>query len=247
MKENMDDGDEDGSHHVIFPKLDSSSNVQASMSMDAFIDDFLKNSGTCTHAHTCNPPGPGADTAHTHTCNHTHTQIFPSENDDVPHHNEHLVPKPRRPSGNREAVRKYREKKKAHTAYLEGEVMKLQFVNQQLIRKLQGRAVLEAEVLRLRGLLMDIGGKIYSELGVFPLQQQCNSTTTIAEGGCGLQSMGGSMSLRCENEIPSFHTSVGTSLQTSTDYQADTHDIPSAEGCTRDSVETLLSSASPSE
>ncbi|CAK9147833.1 unnamed protein product [Ilex paraguariensis] len=127
MKENMDDGEVEGSHHVIFPKLDSSSNVQASMWMDAFIDDFSKNSGTCNHTHTYNPPGPGPDIAHTHTCYHSHTQIFPFENDDVPHHNEHPVPKPRRVSGNREAVRKYREKKKAHTTYLEGKVKKLSY------------------------------------------------------------------------------------------------------------------------
>ncbi|KAF6990812.1 hypothetical protein CFC21_007967 [Triticum aestivum] len=124
---------------------------------------------TCTHTHTCNPPGPSAAT-HTHTCLHTHThQLFAagSEDDDAA--------RPRRPLGNREAVRKYREKKKAHAAYLEEEVKKLRAANQQLQRRLQGHATLEAEVVRLRGLLFDVRAKIDAEAaGAFPFQKQCS-------------------------------------------------------------------------
>lgn len=111
--------------------------------VDTFVDEFLKNTPTCTHTHTCNPPGP--DAAHTHTCYHTHTQVLPSEDDDGAKNKGHSVPRPqrRRPSRNREAVRKYREKKKAHTAYLEEEVKKLRLLNQQLVRKIQGQAILE--------------------------------------------------------------------------------------------------------
>ncbi|CAD6273065.1 unnamed protein product [Miscanthus lutarioriparius] len=61
----------------------------------------------------------------------------------------------KRPSGNRAAVRKYREKKKAHTASLE-EVVHLRALNQQLMKKLQSHAALEAEVARPRCLLVDI-------------------------------------------------------------------------------------------
>ncbi|KAM5552044.1 hypothetical protein ABKV19_026752 [Rosa sericea] len=127
----MDDGELENLDHDVFPKPNSSGNLQTSTSVDTF--------RTCLHTHTCNQPGP--DAAHTHTCYHTHTQVLPSEENDGAKSKEHSVLKPRRrrPSGNREAVRKYREKKKAHTAYLEEEVKKLQVLNQQLVRKLQGK------------------------------------------------------------------------------------------------------------
>ena len=48
------------------------------------------------------------------------------------------------PLGNREAVRKYREKKKARTASLEDEVVKLRAVNQHLMKRLLNQTVLEA-------------------------------------------------------------------------------------------------------
>lgn len=173
----MDDGEIELSDHILVPNSDSSSNVQAS---DSFLDDLLRNSQTCTHTHTCNPPGP--DAAHTHTCYHTHTNVIPSEEDDVPLDGKSPV-STRRPLGNREAVRKYREKKKAHAAYLEEEVEKLRHVNQILMGKLRRQAILETEVLRLRSLLLGLRGKIDDELGDFPFQKQCNS----GEGECGIQ------------------------------------------------------------
>ncbi|XP_004303084.1 PREDICTED: uncharacterized protein LOC101298723 isoform 2 [Fragaria vesca subsp. vesca] len=127
----MDDGEVETLDHAVIPKSNSSGNFHTPTSIDTL--------RTCLHTHTCNLPGP--DAAHTHTCYHTHTQVLPSEENDGDHSKEDLVlkPKRRRPSGNREAVRKYREKKKAHTAYLEEEVKKLQLLNQQLVRKLQGQ------------------------------------------------------------------------------------------------------------
>uniref|UniRef100_A0A452ZF15 BZIP domain-containing protein n=1 Tax=Aegilops tauschii subsp. strangulata TaxID=200361 RepID=A0A452ZF15_AEGTS len=143
---------------------------------------------TCTHTHTCNPPGPSAAT-HTHTCLHTHThQLFAagSEDDDAA--------RPRRPLGNREAVRKYREKKKAHAAFLEEEVKKLRAANQQLQRRLQGHATLEAEVARLRGLLFDVRAKIDAEAaGAFPFQKQCS----VGSGGACWEGSSGPASVDC--------------------------------------------------
>ena len=160
-----DDGDvelsDKLSNNVLLSNPESSSNFQASTSVNT-VKEFLKNTQTCTHTHTCNPPGP--DAAHTHTCYHTHTQVFASEEDDHHDDKEHASSKRKRPSGNREAVRKYREKKKAQTAYLEEEVKKLRLLNQQLVRKIQGQALLEAEVLRLRSILVDLRGKIENEL-----------------------------------------------------------------------------------
>ncbi|GFY92204.1 Basic-leucine zipper (bZIP) transcription factor family protein [Actinidia rufa] len=201
----MDDGEVEISDHGLLPNPYSSSNIQTSASIDSFLDEFMKSTTrTCTHSHTCNPPGPNS--THTHTCYHTHTQIIPSEEDEG---EESRVVKSRRPLGNREAVRKYREKKKAHTAYLEEEVKKLRLLNRQLVRKLQGQAILEAEILRLRGLLMDIRGKIDSELGVFPFQNKCNSSTSFKDGDCGVESNGSGMGLQCENDLPCFHPHPG--------------------------------------
>ncbi|BFG20325.1 hypothetical protein CerSpe_065990 [Prunus speciosa] len=155
--------------------------------VDTFVDECLKNTQTCTHTHTCNPPGP--DAAHTHTCYHTHTQVLPSEDNDGAKNKEHSFPRPRRrrPSRNREAVRKYREKKKAHTAYLEEEVKKLRLLNQQLVRKIQGQAILETEFLRLRSVFLDLRGKIDHELGAFPFQNQCKTSSVLTEGDCNPQ------------------------------------------------------------
>ncbi|KAL6609726.1 hypothetical protein ACP70R_039695 [Stipagrostis hirtigluma subsp. patula] len=142
-------------------------------------DEFFSHASTsCTHTHSCNPPGTSA-AMHTHTCLHTHTQVFPGggggEDDDA----REDTAKPRRPLGNREAVRKYREKKKAHAAFLEEEVRKLRAANQQLLRRLQGHAALEAEVVRLRSLLVDVRAKIDAEVGAFPFQKQCSVGSVV--------------------------------------------------------------------
>jgi hypothetical protein len=41
----------------------------------SFDELFNSATTTCTHTHSCNPPGPSG-TMHTHTCLHTHTQVF---------------------------------------------------------------------------------------------------------------------------------------------------------------------------
>ncbi|KAK4253770.1 hypothetical protein QN277_010405 [Acacia crassicarpa] len=150
----MDDGDIQLSDNAMLLNPESSSDFQVL---------------TCTHTHTCNPPGPNS--VHTHTCCHTHTQVFASEKDDK----EKTKSKARRPSSNKEAVRKYREKKKAHAAYLEEELESLRLQHVQLVRKLQKQAILEAELSRLRSILIDIRRKIDNELGVFPYKKPCTS------------------------------------------------------------------------
>lgn len=98
--------------------------------MDTFVDEVLKkNSHTCTHTHTCNPLG--LDNAHTHICYHTHTQIISTKEErGLVEKTKQCTEKKKRPLGNREAMRKYREKKKACTTYLEEEVQKLCLMNQ---------------------------------------------------------------------------------------------------------------------
>ncbi|KAJ6945196.1 basic leucine zipper 23-like [Populus alba x Populus x berolinensis] len=259
---NMDDGEIELSDHVLLPNPDSSISLQSSASVDSLLDEFLKNTRTCTHTHTCNPIGP--DITHTHTCYHTHTQVITSEEDDDVNNREHSNSKVRRPAGNREAVRKYREKKKAHTAYLEEEVKKLRISNQQLVRKIQQQVILEAEVLRLRSILTGLRGKIDTELGVFPFQNHGGATAAFKDGNCGAQSTGGPKNLQCQTDLPCFHTQVvGSSSRVNIDgndklmeswegncqpvilnCQANMDNMATTEGHATDMVEALMSSAS---
>lgn len=186
----MDDGELDFPSEQMLSCLDMT-NTQSSYSfdIDEFLDrtqacndalgrteaytDVLGRTQACTHAHACNPSGP--DKSHTHTCIHVHTQIMPSPSetqapsDDTAESVEKKTGK--RPLGNREAVRKYREKKKARAASLEDEVVRLRALNQQLMKRLQGQALLEAEIARLKCLLVDIRGRIEGEIGSFPYQK----------------------------------------------------------------------------
>ncbi|GAB2291943.1 hypothetical protein Dimus_026193 [Dionaea muscipula] len=172
----MDDGELEFSNQEVF-----SGKMPSSDSMDGFFDELLKDTHACTHTHTCNPPGP--DFSHTHTCFHVHTKIVaaaPSDDKVVSNSNDDSVESiekktKKRPSGNREAVRKYREKKKARAASLEDEVIKLRALNQNLMKRLQGQATLEAEVARLKCLLVDIRGRIEGEIGAFPYHKYPHS------------------------------------------------------------------------
>ncbi|XP_072967095.1 basic leucine zipper 19-like [Typha angustifolia] len=139
---------------------------------DSFFNEIFKDSSqhhSCTHTHTCNPPGP--DLSHTHTCFHVHTKILSASGDETAESTEKSSSSKKRPFGNREAVRKYRQKKKAQTASLEDEVVQLRAINQQLMKRVQGQAALEAEVARLKCLLVDIRGRIEGEIGSFPYQK----------------------------------------------------------------------------
>ncbi|KAG5385880.1 hypothetical protein IGI04_037350 [Brassica rapa subsp. trilocularis] len=87
-----------------------------------------------------------------------------------------LIKKPSNFDQSREAVRKYREKKKARTAYLEDEVKRLQSLNEHLLRKLQSQAMVETEIIKLRALLVEMQVKIDDEFGGFSFQKQCNGS-----------------------------------------------------------------------
>ncbi|KAF5752013.1 putative DNA binding protein [Tripterygium wilfordii] len=170
----MDDGEVDFSNQEVF--LGANMGDIPNCSMDSFFDELLKDNHACSHTHTCNPPGP--DYSHTHTCFHVHTKILPAASEDKVStddtaESDEKKPK-KRPLGNREAVRKYREKKKAKTASLEDEVIKLRALNQQLMKRLQGQAALEAEITRLKFMLVDIRGRIEGEIGSFPYQKSAN-------------------------------------------------------------------------
>ncbi|XBI13830.1 hypothetical protein VPH35_140510 [Triticum aestivum] len=200
----MDDGDIDFSNPETFLCEAMGNDPPASCSMGTYFDDILNGDTdhlACTHTHTCNPPV--HDLAHhTHTCVHVHTKIL-SASDDAAETSESLPEsKKQRPSGNRAAVRKYREKKKAHTALLEEEVAHLKAVNQQLVKKLQSHSALEAEVARLRCLLVDIRGRIEGEIGTFPYQRTVKSNDFVDQGSFlgGAQVMN-SCGFRCNDQL----------------------------------------------
>ncbi|KAJ0247237.1 Basic leucine zipper 19 [Hirschfeldia incana] len=172
----MEDGELEFSNQEVFSTSDMGLlPPNTTCSMDTFFDDLLMDSNAaCTHTHTCNPTGP--ENTHTHTCFHVHTKILPEDSDEKVSTDDTAEScgkkgGDKRPLGNREAVRKYREKKKAKAASLEDEVARLTALNHQLLKRLQSQAGLEAEVARLKCLLVDLRGRIDGEIGCFPYQK----------------------------------------------------------------------------
>ncbi|KAJ0253569.1 Basic leucine zipper 24 [Hirschfeldia incana] len=152
--------------------------------MDEEVEVCDQSSGGCSHTHSGDPPGPD-DASHSHICFHTHTHLIipdPQENHHADSSNK------RRSCGNREAVRKYWEKKKARTAYLEDEVKKLQYLNEHLLRKLQSQAMVETEIIKLGALLVEMQGKIDDELGGSCLRSNA-TILVLVQRRCCLPSM----------------------------------------------------------
>eukprot|EP01018_Ginkgo_biloba_P025197 Gb_00618 [translate_table: standard] len=182
--------------------------------MGNFFDELLKDTHACTHIHTCNPPGP--DNTHTHTCIHTHTKLVLASEEksvDMPELVQKKCSKLKKPTlGNREAVKKYREKKKARTACLEEQVLHLTALNQKLMKKLQSQAALEVEITRLRCLLSTFRGRIDVELGSYPYQK-LNQTDKQRDDF--LQSVPGryilnSCNVPCSADVPCLHPTLAS-------------------------------------
>ncbi|KAI3728957.1 hypothetical protein L6452_17602 [Arctium lappa] len=182
----MDDGELEFSNHEMFGT--NVGDILSTGSMNRFFDEIFNDTHACTHTHTCNPSGP--DSSHTHTCYHVHTKILPAMSDDDKTPTDDTAESSekkgkKRPSGNREAVRKYREKKKARAASLEDEVVRLRALNQQLMKRIQSQVGLEAEVGRLKCLLVDIRGRIDGEIGSFPYQKQHPANPSLVNPNLG--------------------------------------------------------------
>ncbi|OMO92782.1 hypothetical protein COLO4_17334 [Corchorus olitorius] len=202
----MDDGELDFSNQEVFSG-NNMGDVPSSCSMDSFFDELLNDSHACTHTHTCNPPGP--DNSHTHTCFHVHTKIVPAATEDKAAIDDSDTAgskkSKKRPLGNREAVRKYREKVKARAASLEDEVVRLRTLNQQLLKRLQGQAALEAEVARLKCLLVDIRGRIEGEIGSFPYQKSMTNVNMMSMPGAYVVN---SCNVQCNDQMYCLHPGV---------------------------------------
>ncbi|KAL2610852.1 hypothetical protein R1flu_022544 [Riccia fluitans] len=181
----MDDGEVD------FPDSGGLQGLASTSDYSHFLDDtniiqsdwdnILLTTQVCSHKHFCNPTT-GPDNTHTHTCEHTHTQTIASGD-------EEKFTKKKRPSGNKEAVRKYREKQKAvkvslevRNAELEKENSRIPTLlqeNNRLRRKLQEQVPAQvaldrckAENKRLRKLLLHVRRLIDEELDTRELQTQ---------------------------------------------------------------------------
>ncbi|XP_009401478.2 basic leucine zipper 19 [Musa acuminata AAA Group] len=202
----MDEGDVDFSNPEVFSGPSAGEDLPSSCSMDSFFDNIFNESQqhSCTHTHTCNPPGP--DLSHTHTCLHVHTKILTAAADETAESVEKNSSTKKRSCGNREAVRKYREKKKAHAASLEEEIAQLRLINQQLVKRLQNQAALEAEVARLRCLLVDLRGRIEGEIGTFPYQKPVKGSGDIGSNAFQANLLGdaqvlNSCGFRCDDQV----------------------------------------------
>lgn len=168
---------------------DGADQLASSHSMESFFEEILNDTHACTHTHTCNHPVSGQDLSHTHTCFHVHTKILSTPTRPSAGETADLIDdKPsekKRSYGNREAVRKYREKKKAKTTSLEDENRTLRMENQMLLKKMQSFAFLEAENARLKCLLVDLRGRIDGELGSFPYKKSVKEDDGILVVGSG--------------------------------------------------------------
>ncbi|XP_026384744.1 basic leucine zipper 19-like [Papaver somniferum] len=149
----MDDGERDFSGQVL--KMDNQI-----LTMDSFLEDFLADN----HA-SMNPTREGAPDPQNYF--HLRTKNLPVEEKTTTEktYDSAEIKSKKRAPGNRESVRKYRERKKARIASMEDELIKLRIVNQQLLKRLQVQVALEQEVARLKLLLVDIRGTIKGELG----------------------------------------------------------------------------------
>ncbi|CAL9772567.1 unnamed protein product [Musa acuminata subsp. burmannicoides] len=205
----MDDGEPDLSNPEVFSTPGAGEDHPSSCSMDSFLDKILNDGHTCTHTHTCNPPGPNL--SHTHTCFHVHTKILSSPPDETAESVEKSDSSKKRPcNNNREAVRKYREKKKAHAASLEEEAAHLRAINQQLLKRLQNQAALEAEIARLKCLLVDLRGRIEGEIGSFPYHKPVKGSgdfvSNVTQGNmlAGAQVLN-PCSFHCDDQVNWFY------------------------------------------
>ncbi|KAI3853670.1 hypothetical protein MKW98_025187 [Papaver atlanticum] len=173
----MDDGELDFSNQAL---KNMEHQFFSSCVMDSFFDDMLDDTHTRTCTNTSNQSE--QDTLQIpelpRSPNYIHflTQNPPVEEKTTAEDTDESVDKKskKRPHGNRESVRKYRERKKARQASIEDELNRMRIVNQQLLKRMQGLVALEQEIARFKCLLVDIRGRIKGELGSLPYQKPAN-------------------------------------------------------------------------
>lgn len=235
----MEDDELDFTNQDVFPGIDMFDDVSSRFFTGSICDELLKDTHACTHIHTCNPPGP--DNLHTHTCFHSHTKLISAseggESLDESGQSSFSNSK-KRPLGNREAVRKYREKKKAHTASLERDILQLKTLNQKLMKKIQSQSLLEAEITRLRCLLADLRSRIDGELASCLYQKQPRTGKHGDSGNINL------VSLSCNADVQCAHTTFQNECYDGKDKCHSLHvNVDATRGITVCSDGTLTSTA----
>ncbi|MCL7040571.1 hypothetical protein MKW94_005052 [Papaver nudicaule] len=125
------------------------------LTMDSSLEDFLGDNQASMHTYTSNLTGEDGP-ADPQKNFHLRTKNLLVEEDTATEETDESVEikSKKRAPGNRESVRKYRERKKARQASLENELIRLRIINQQLLKRLQGQVALEQEVARFKCLLV---------------------------------------------------------------------------------------------
>jgi hypothetical protein len=80
----------------------------------------------------------------------------------------------------------------------------------QLVKKLQGQAALEAEVTRLRSLLVDIRAKIDGALGNYPFQAQCDAGNGLSCDAVAQCFLGKGETVCCGPAVWNCHINPGS-------------------------------------
>ncbi|KAI3934387.1 hypothetical protein MKW92_032591 [Papaver armeniacum] len=152
-----------------------------------FFNDILDHTHESDHTNTSNQPEQGTsqnlDLPHSPNFINFGTKSLPVEEKTTTEETDESDDKKskKRPHGNRESVRKYRERKKARQASTEDELNRMRIVNQQLIKRMQGLVALEQEVERFKCLLVEIRGRIKGVLGSFPYKNPKNGIGVIPQ------------------------------------------------------------------
>ncbi|XP_026438013.1 basic leucine zipper 19-like [Papaver somniferum] len=179
----MDDGEFDFSNQVL---KNMEHQLTSSCAMDScFFNDILDHTHGSNHTNsTSNQTEQGMpELPHSQNYINFSTKNLPAaEKNTTEGTDESDDNKPKkRQHGNRESVRKYRERKKARQASIEDELNRMRIVNQQLLKRMQGLVSLEQEVARFKCLLVDIRGRIKGELGSFPYKTPTNGIGVIPQ------------------------------------------------------------------
>ncbi|MCL7032491.1 hypothetical protein MKW94_020140 [Papaver nudicaule] len=157
--------------------------LMSSCATDCFFDDILDDTHASIHT---NKPEQGVpqnpELAHSPNCIHFGTRTLLVEENTTEDTDESVDKRSKkRPPGNKESVRRYRERKKARQAATENELIKMRIVNQQLVKRLQGLIALEEQVARFKCLLVEIRGRIKGQLGSFPHQNPTNGMGVVRQ------------------------------------------------------------------
>lgn len=206
----MDNGELDFSNQEVLSRTNMDEiGIPSSVSMDSLFEQLMTDDHHChqNHNHHNDDNVDHGDQTQTN-CFHAHTRIISPQTttttttttttaedkatvstDDSIESTDKKSKK--NPMGNREAVRKYRERKKQRAASMEAEVVRLRSVNQQLMKRVQNQAAMVNEIARLKYLLVDIRGRIGGEISSFPYNQKAGANSNNAGLNSNLKNMGG--------------------------------------------------------